>query len=50
MDVAAEIGRDPATKHQIDERADAGRDGRTHLARPNSQAQTGIVFFPPLFS
>ena len=25
------------------ERTDAGRDGRTCLARPNSQAQTGIA-------
>ena len=34
------------SKHQIqpeygDEQADAGRDGRTRLARPNSQARTG---------
>ena len=43
---AAEIGRNPASKHQIqpeygDEQADAGRDGRTRLARPNAQARTG---------
>ena len=41
---AAEIGRNPASsKHQIqpgcgDEQADAGRDCRARLARPNSQA------------
>ena len=45
MDAAAEIGRNPVCKHQIqpeygDEKADAGRDGRTRLARPNSQART----------
>ena len=41
----AEIGRDPVSKHQIqpeygDEHADARRDCRTRLARPNSQART----------
>ena len=46
MDTAAEIGRNPVRKHQIqpemeNEQADAGRDGRTRLARPNSQARTG---------
>ena len=46
MDAAAELGRNPVSKHQIqpeygDEHADAGRDGRTRLARPNSQARTG---------
>ena len=46
MDDAAELGRNPVSKHQIqpkygDEQADAGQDGRTRLARPNSQAQTG---------
>ena len=45
MDAAAELGRNPVSKHQIqpecgDEQADAGRDCRTHLARPNSQART----------
>ena len=39
MDAAAEIGRNPGSKHQIQpeygEQADAGRDGRTRLlARP----------------
>ena len=41
-------GGDPVSKHQPirfslgveNERADAERDGRTHLARPNSQART----------
>ena len=42
----AEIGRNPASKHEIrpeygDEQADAGRDCRTRLARPNSQAPMG---------
>ena len=46
MDAAAEIGRNPVSKHQIqpeygDEQADAGRDCRNRLARPNSQARTG---------
>ena len=47
MDVAAEIGRNPAIKHQIlnlsveNEQTEGGRDGQTCLARPNSQARTG---------
>ena len=46
MDAAAELGRNPVSKHQIppeygDEQADAGRDYRTRLARPISQARTG---------
>ena len=46
MDAAAELGRNPVCKHQIqpeygDEQADAGRDCRTaRLARPNFQART----------
>ena len=45
MDAAAELGRNPVSMHQIqpeyvDEQADAGRDCRTGLARPNSQART----------
>ena len=45
MDAAAELGGNPVSKHQIqpeygDEQADAGRDRRTRLARPNSQART----------
>ena len=44
-DAVAELGRNPVSKHQIqpeykDEQADAGRDCRTRLARPNSQART----------
>ena len=53
MDAAAELGRNPVSKHQIqpeygDEQADAGRDGWTRLARPNSQARTGTgeYYFP----
>ena len=47
MDAAAELGRNPVSKHQIqpeygDEQIDAGRDCRTRLARPNSQARTRI--------
>ena len=44
VDVAAELGRNPVvSKHQIrheyrDEQADTGRNCRTRLARPNSQA------------
>ena len=46
MDAAAELGRNPVSKHQIqpdhgDEQADAGRDCRIRLTRPNSQARTG---------
>ena len=47
MDAAAEIGRNPVSKQYIqpaeygDEQADAGRDCRTRLARPNSRARTG---------
>ena len=56
MDAAAEIGRNPVSKHQIqshngDEQADAGRDCRTRLAEPNVQARKGtgkheIFIFP----
>ena len=54
MAAAAEIGRNPVSKHRFqpeygDEQADAGRDYRTRLARPNFQARTGTVkylFFP----
>ena len=43
IDAAAEIGRHPVNKHQIqpeygDEQADAGWNCRTRLARPDSQA------------
>ena len=46
MDAAANLGRNAvSSKHQVqpeygDEQADAGRNCRTCLARPNSQAQT----------
>ena len=51
---AAEDGRNPVSNHQIqleygDEQADAGRDCRNRLARPNSQARTEtgkICIFP----
>ena len=54
MDAAAEIGRDRVSEHQIqpeygDAQADTGRDGRTRLTRPNSQARAGAgkySFFP----
>ena len=54
MAAAAELGRNSViSKHQIqpedgDEQADAGRDGWTRLARPNSQARTGTgeYYFP----
>ena len=44
-EAAAELGRNPVSKHQIqpeyeDGQADAGRDCRTRLARPNSQVRT----------
>ena len=47
MDAAAEIGRNPESKHQSirfslsveNERVDPGRDGRTRLARPNSRRE-----------
>ena len=45
MDAAVELGRNSVSKHQIqpeygDEEADAGRDCRTRLVRPNYQART----------
>ena len=53
IDAAAELGRNPVSKHQIqseygDEQVDSGQDCRTRLARPNSQARTrtGKYFFP----
>ena len=57
MDAAAELGRNPVSKHQIqpeyygDGQADTGRGCRTHLARPNSQARVGTGKYPfSLFS
>ena len=53
MYAAAELGRDPVSKHQIqpeygDEQTDAGRDCRTRFERPNFQARTrtGKYQFP----
>ena len=55
MDSVAELGRNPVSKYKIqpeygDEQADAGRDCRIRLARPNSQARTNadreILIFP----
>ena len=56
MDAAAELGRNPVSNHQIqpaaeyrdDEQADARRDGRNLLARPNSGANRTreILIFP----
>ena len=45
-DGAAELGRNPVNKRQIqpeygDEQADARKDCRTRLARPNFQVRTG---------
>ena len=47
MGAVAELESNPVSKHQIQpecnesEHADAGRDGRTCLARPTPQARTG---------
>ena len=51
MDVAAEIGRNPVSStifslSMENEQADTGRDGRTRLTRPNSQARTGTGKYP----
>ena len=55
MYAAAELGRNPVRKHQIqpeygDEQANAGRDCRTRLTIPNSQARTGTKYSFFLFS
>ena len=47
MDAAAELGKNPVSKHQIqpeygDEQANAGRDCQTRLARPNSSTIAGV--------
>ena len=49
MDAASELGRNPVNKQQIqpvngDEQADAGRDCRNRLARPDSQARIRIKY------
>ena len=53
MDAAVDIGRNPVGKHQIrsecveNGQADTRRDGQTCLAKPHSQARTGMrIFFP----
>ena len=51
LDGVAESGKNPVSKHQVQpesDQTDAGRDGRTPLARPNSQARTrtGKKCFP----
>ena len=51
MDAVAELGSDPVSKNQIqpeygDEQADAGRNCRIRLARPNSQARTRTEKYP----
>ena len=48
-DAAAEIGRNPVSKHRVmfeyaDEQADVGQDCRTRLAGPNSLARTRTRF------
>ena len=56
MDAAAELGRNPVSKHKIqpeygDEQADARRDCRTRLAGPSSQARTNAdkgIFISPV--
>ena len=47
MDAPAELGQNPVSKHQIqpeygDEQANAGRDCKTRLARPNSPTTVGM--------
>ena len=51
MEAAVEIGSNPVSKFSLNlenEQADAGRDGRTRLVRPNPQAlmRTGKYPFP----
>ena len=47
MDAAAELGKNPVSKHQIqpgygDEQANAGRDCQARPARPNSPTIVGV--------
>ena len=47
MDAAAELGKNPVSKHQIqpeygDEQANTGRDCQNRLARPNSPTTVGV--------
>ena len=51
MDAAAELGRNPLSKHQIqpeygDEQADAGRDCRTRIKFSGAKGDRGIFIFP----
>ena len=54
MDTAAELGRNPASKHQIqpeyeDEQADEGRDSPNRLVRPKFPGANGdreVLIFP----
>ena len=56
MDAAAELGRNPVSKHQIqpecgDEQADAGRDGRLNPSRETKFSGThgdGGMFISPV--
>ena len=48
MDASADLGRNPVSKHQTqsesgDEQADAERDCRNRLMRPNAQTRTGTT-------
>ena len=48
MDAAAKVGRNPVSSTRFslrfkNEQADAERDGRTRVAKPNSQARTGTT-------
>ena len=49
MDAVSESRRNAVRKRQIQpaERTEAGRDARTRLARPNSQARTRTGIFSP---
>ena len=47
MDAAAELGKNPVSKHQIqpeygDEQANTGRNCQNRLARPNSPTTVGV--------
>ena len=51
MDAAAELGRNPASKHQIqpeygDKEADAGQNCRTRLASLRRERGQGNIHFP----
>ena len=47
MDAAADLGKNPVSKHQIqpeyeDEQANTGRDCQNRVARPNSPTTVGV--------